>query len=106
MDDCIRRQAAAFAADEGDDAVGAAGVAAVLYLESGAGVIPFSAEDGSGEKFGAVQDVAGEDLAEMGCSMLVPYKGMERNSRVRMKRGGGDKIVRRDGWGGAGKRID
>ena len=35
-----------------------------------------------------------------------PYKRMEGGNRVRMKRGRGDKIVRRDGGRGAGKRID
>jgi len=42
------REAAASSADERDDAIGAARVAAVLDFQSGAGVIPFSAEDGSG----------------------------------------------------------
>src|SRR5712664_3336031 len=90
-DDCVRWQAAAFSAHEGDHAVGAAGVAAILNFERGAGVIPFSAEDGGGKKFGAVEDVASEDLAEMGRNMLRPYKGMKRNSRVRMQGGGGEK---------------
>ena len=83
-DDCFRRQAAAFSAHEGDHAVGAAGVAAVLDFERGAGVIPFPAEDRGGKKFGAVEDVGGEDLGEMGRSMLRPYKGMERGGRVSM----------------------
>jgi hypothetical protein len=39
----VWREAAALAADEGDHAVGAAGVAAVLDFQGGAGVIPFSA---------------------------------------------------------------
>ncbi len=48
-DDRVWREAAALAADERDYTVGAAGVAAVLDLEGGAGVIAFSAEDGGGE---------------------------------------------------------
>jgi len=43
VDDCVRGKAAASPANEGDDAVGAAGVAAVLDFEGGAGVIAFSA---------------------------------------------------------------
>jgi len=87
------RQATALAADERDDTVGAAGVTTVLNFESRAGVIPFSAADGGGEKFGAVEDVAGEDLAKMERNIpsaalgikLWPYKGMERNCRVGMQ---------------------
>src|SRR5260370_6218738 len=56
-DDCVRRQAAAFAADKGDHAVGAAGVAAILNFERGAGVIPFPAGGWGGEEFGAVEDI-------------------------------------------------
>ena len=40
LDDGTGGQAAALATDEGDDAVGAAGVAAILDLEGGAGVQP------------------------------------------------------------------
>ncbi len=75
-------QAAALAPDEGDDAVGAAGVAAVLDFESRPGVVPFSTEDGCGEEFRAVEDVADKDLAEMGRSgrgKPRPYQGMERH---------------------------
>jgi len=79
-DDCVRWQAAAPPANKRDHAIGAAGVAAVLDFERGTGVIPFTAEDGGGEKFGAVEDVAGEDLAEKGRSMLRACKGMSRNS--------------------------
>ena len=56
-----RRQAAGFAANEGDDAEGATGVAAVLDFEGGARVIPFPAEDGGDEDFGELGDVADED---------------------------------------------
>ena len=66
MNDGIGREAAAFAADERDNAIGAAGVAAVLDFESGASVIGFAAEDGGGEEVGAIEDVAGEDTAVMG----------------------------------------
>src|SRR5229473_4390601 len=84
LNDCIGRQAAAIAADEGDHAVGATGIAAVLDLERGAGVIPFPAEDRGGKKFGAVEDVAGEDFGKLGRSMLRPYNGMERGNRISM----------------------
>ena len=83
FDDGAGWEAAASPADEGDDTVGAAGVAAILDFEGGAGVIPFSAEDGGGEEFGAGEDVAGKDLAELGRSgrgKPRPYsKGMERD---------------------------
>src|SRR5260370_31124098 len=97
-DDFGGRKAAAFPADEGDDAVGAAGVAAVLDFESGAGVIPFSAEDGSREKFGAVVDVAGKDLAKLGPSgrgKPRPREGMERNGWGRMAGINGEKVILR-----------
>jgi hypothetical protein len=63
MDDGIGREAAALATDERDNAVGAAGIAAVLDFESGTSVIPFSAEDGGGEEFGAIENVAGKNPA-------------------------------------------
>src|SRR5216683_6066914 len=109
LNDCLGRQAAAFAADEGDHAVGAAGIAAVLDLERGAGVIPFPAEDRGGKKFGPVEDVAGEDLGKRGRSgrgKPRPYKGMERGRRVRMQGGGGEKVARRFGGRGGRERID
>ncbi len=92
----------------------------------------FAAEDGRGKEFGAVEDVAGEDLAEMWgggwgklrpCTglgrdgwvkrerrdvaemernMLRPYKRMEWNSRVGMQGRSGEKIVR--GFRGCGGR--
>src|SRR5260370_36146563 len=83
------------AGGKGDQGGGAGGVAAILNFERGAGGIPFPAEDRGGEKFGAVEDVAGEDLAELGRSMLRPDKGMKRNSRVRMQGGVGEKGGRR-----------
>src|SRR5260370_605016 len=94
-------EAGVIAAEKGDHGGGAGGVAAIVNFERGGGVIPFPAEDRGGEKFGAVEDVAGEDLAELGRSMLRPDKGMKRNSRVRMQGGGGEKVARRfDGRGG------
>src|SRR5260370_40628983 len=81
------------AGGKGDQGGGAGGVAAILNFERGAGVIPFPAEDRGGEKFGAVEDVAGEDLAELGRSMRRPDKGMKRNSRVRIQGGGGGKVA-------------
>ncbi len=93
-DDAFRREAAALAADEGDDTVGAAKIAAVLDFESWAGVVGFAAEDGSGEELGTVEDVADKDVAKMGRSMLRPYKGMKRNGRVRVQRGDWEKAGR------------
>lgn len=58
LDDGTGWEAAGFAADEGDDAVGAAEIAAVLDLENRAGVVGFAALDGCGEKFGVREDVA------------------------------------------------
>ena len=46
------RKAAGFSADEGNDAERAARIATVLDFESGASVIPFSAEDRSDEDVG------------------------------------------------------
>jgi len=66
LDDRIGWEAAAFATDKWDDAVGTAGIAAVLDLERGASVVAFAAEDGGGEELGAVEDVADEDVVEMG----------------------------------------
>jgi len=57
-------------------------------------VIGFTAEDGGGEKFVAVKDVAGEDLSKVGRSVLRPYNGMERPTRTRMQCSGGKEIVR------------
>jgi len=88
----LGREAAAFSADEGDDAVGAARIAAILDLQGGASVVPFPAQDGSGKKFGPGEDIAGEDVAEQGRSMLRPYKGAERNGRVRTQCGYREKI--------------
>jgi len=105
-DDFGGRKAAAFPADEGDDAVGAAGVAAVLDFESGAGVIPFSAEDGGGEQRVLFENITGEDLAELGRNMLRSYKGMEAGSGVWKKRGCREKVVRRFGGRNGGEGID
>ncbi len=75
-------------------------------------MIPFPAEDGCGEEFGAVKDVASENLGKLGSiptgpgQALRPYKGMKRNRRARMQGGGGEKIVRRFDGRGGGERID
>ena len=61
-DDGVGREAAAFSANEGDDAIGAAGIAAVLNLQSGAGVIPFSAEDRGAEQNILFKNIAGQDF--------------------------------------------
>ena len=60
-EDGLRREAAGFSADEWDYAERAAGVAAVLDFQGGAGVIPFPAENGGDEDVGELEDVAGED---------------------------------------------
>ena len=59
LDDGVGRETAAFSADEGDDAVGAAGVAAVLDFEGGARVVAFAAEDRGTEQNILVENVAG-----------------------------------------------
>src|SRR5258708_39415206 len=56
------RQAAALAADKRNHAIRAAGVAAVLDLEGGTSVIPFSAKDRSAEQDGLLNNIAGEDF--------------------------------------------
>jgi len=70
LKDYFGRETAAFSANEGDNTIGTAGIAAVLNLECGAGVIPFPAEDRGGEKFGAIENVASEDLAKLRRSIL------------------------------------
>ena len=57
----MRRQAAGFSANEGDNAERAAGVAAVLDFQYGASVVPFPAENGSDEDVGEFEDVSIEN---------------------------------------------
>ena len=57
VDDLVGGEAAGLASDVGDDAEGAAVVAAVLDFEDGAGVVGFAAVDGGREEFGVVEDV-------------------------------------------------
>jgi hypothetical protein len=57
-DDGAWRKATGLATDEGNDAEGAAGIAAILNFEGGASVIPFPAEDRGDEDFGQLGDVA------------------------------------------------
>ena len=125
----VWREAAALAANKGDNAIGAAGVTAVLDLESGTSMMAFAAEDGGGEKLGLVEDVASENVSEMGRNKLRHFKGMERSGRIRRKRhcgvgirgnsggeisygfregGSGEKVVCGFGWfgGGSRERID
>jgi len=64
VNDCVGWEAAALAADKGDDTVRAAGVATVLDFESGAGVIAFSAEDRSGEESVLFEYITGKNLAK------------------------------------------
>ncbi len=61
LEDELGRKTAAFAADKGNHAEGAAGIAAVLNFQSGAGVIPFPAENGSDEDLGLSENVTVED---------------------------------------------
>src|SRR5882724_11724099 len=56
------REATAFSANEGDDAIGAAGIAAVLNLQGGAGVVPFPAEDGGAEQNILFKNIAAQDF--------------------------------------------
>ena len=56
--DSVGRKAATFAADERDNAEGAAIVAAVLNFEGGASVIPFSAQDGGYEDVAGLKNVS------------------------------------------------
>ena len=62
LKDHFGREAAAFSANEGDDAIGAAGIAAVLNLQGGAGVVPFPAEDGGAEQNILFKNIAGQDF--------------------------------------------
>ena len=55
------RKAPGLATDKGDDAEGAAGIAAVLNFQRGAGVIPFPAQDRGDEDFGEEGDVTALD---------------------------------------------
>ena len=61
-DDLVGWEAAAFASNKRNHAIGAAAVAAVLNFECGSSVIPFSAENGRGEKGLLLEDVAGENF--------------------------------------------
>jgi len=62
LEDYFGRKAAAFSADERDDAVGTAGIATVLNLKRGAGVIPFPAEDRGTEQNISFENIAGQDF--------------------------------------------
>ena len=64
-------KAAGLSADEWDYTEGAAGVAAVLDFQRGAGVIPFPAENGGNENVGQVKYVAGEDRRRVNGKMLL-----------------------------------
>ena len=94
MDDCVGREAAAFSADEGDDAIGAAGIAAVLNFERGAGVVPFPAEDGAERNSVRSKMLPVRMLPSMGRSMLRPYKGVERDGGIKCNAAAGKKSLR------------
>ena len=82
-----RRQAAALSANEWNDAVGAAAVAAVLDFQHGARVIPFPAEDGRGEKGGLREDVAGQNFGGSARERhAVPRCRRRRNRALRRAR--------------------
>ena len=88
-EDLVGGEAAGFAADVGDDAEGAAVVAAVLDFEDGAGVVGFATLDGSGEEFGVGEDVAREDLGGVGGRGEIGNRGgMGRNELRPYKLGG------------------
>ena len=61
VEDGFGREAAASSADEGDNAEGAAVVAAILNFQGGAGVIPFAAEDWRDEDVLLLEDIADEN---------------------------------------------
>ena len=65
-DDGCGREAAAFSANERDDAECAAVVATVLDFESGAGVVGFATEDRGDEDVVLIEDVADEDGGGIG----------------------------------------
>src|SRR5882762_8115184 len=114
LDNCVGGQAAASPANKRDDAVGTPGIAAVLDLERGAGVVSFSPEHRRAKQHLLLEYISGEDLAKVGRNIpsaalgikMRPYKGMERNGRVRVQGRGGEKVVWRFRGRGAGKRID
>jgi hypothetical protein len=65
-DDPVRGGGAGFAADAGDNAKGAAVIAAVLDLEVGAGTVSGRAFDGGVEEFVLGEDVADVDFGVVG----------------------------------------
>lgn len=106
-DDVAGREAARFAADEWDHAVGTAEIAAILNFEDWASVVGFPAVDRSREEFGVGENIAGQDLglirrririghlAKIGQRILRPYKGMERGfERIVEERRSGNEIIR------------
>jgi len=77
----VRWQAAAFSADEGDDAIGTAGIAAVLNLKRGAGVIPFPAKDRGAEQNILFKNIAGQNFggrAQEGHGVRLQNSGWEK----------------------------
>lgn len=84
-DDGVRGEAPRFAAHEGDDAVGAAEIAAVLDFQSGASVAGLVAVKRSGEEFGVGENVADEDLSRLG-RFPRGKEGMEGQGGIRDKR--------------------
>src|SRR6266403_1492316 len=83
LKDSFGREAAAFSTNEGDDAIGAAGIAAVLNLQGGAGVVPFPAEDGRAEQNILFKNIAGQDI----CGRAQEGHG------VRFQSGGWEKAI-------------
>ena len=117
LDDGIGWQAATLAAHERDDAVGAAGIAAVLDLEGRPRVTALSAEDRGGEQDILFENITGQDIAKTRTGIrlatlgirLRPLKGMERGGRFGTQASGGEKVVYGLGELGRGssrERID
>src|SRR6266851_9146985 len=62
FEDLARRQTAALPSHERDHAIRAAAVAAILNLQHWPRVVPFSAQDGSGQQRRLLEDVTGQNL--------------------------------------------
>ncbi len=83
MKDSFGREAAAFSANEGDDAIRTAGIAAVLNLQGGPSVIPFPAEDGGAEQNILFKNISCQDF----CGRAQEGHG------VRFQSGGWEKAI-------------
>jgi len=94
-DDCFGRQAAAFATDEGDHAVGAARVAAVLDLKAWAGVIPFPPRTGAERNSVRSSMLPVRILPRWGAACCAPTKEWNGAVESTCKAAAGKKVGRR-----------